>query len=54
MGYQNYNPKTPNQTTNQIMAITKQLETKKQILNIQRMLNNFERYLDYLDANAKK
>jgi len=36
------------------MATTKQLQTKKQILNIQRMLNNFERYLDYLDANAKK
>ena len=54
MGYQNYNPKTPNQTTNQIMATTKQSKIKKQVLTIKRMIDDWQQYLAYLDANAKK
>ena len=36
------------------MAATKQSKIKKQVLTIKRMIDDWQQYLAYLDANAKK
>ena len=36
------------------MDATKQSKIKKQVLTIKRMIDDWQQYLAYLDANAKK